>query len=119
MKYDQFIKYANIGDFSAFVYDYQNNRYEYASGEVNYNVFDYTSNDTEFFIAAIDDFPEVKQIIIDNFLAELSPAKDVVDDKYQEIERILLAGEAKVGYWDEYTKYGPDTIKTTVYMLIL
>lgn len=119
MKYEQFYNYVKFGDFTAFVYDDPKNRYVYSSREVYDNVFEQTTNDTDFTIVPIDDLIEVKKVIIDNFLPELEPAQNVEDKNYNEIERRLHAGEAQVGYWTVHTKYGSEIIETTVYMLIL
>lgn len=119
MTYKEFTKEITFGDFTAFVYDAPNNRYNYASDEITVDIFDNVTSDTEFHITGINSLPEVKEVIIDNFLSEIAPAAGIEDEGYDNIKANIEQGLAKVGYWEEETKYGPDTITTTVYMLIL
>lgn len=113
MKYNEFIENIEFGNTTAFVYDSPNNRYTYASGEITEDIFNNISNETEFKICNINDLPDVKSVMVENFLAELEPAENVKDDEYTEIKRKLEAGNAKIGYWSEND--GNDDI----YMLIL
>jgi hypothetical protein len=100
MKYNEFIKNIKFGDTTAFVYDSPNNRYTYASGEITEDIFNNISNETEFKICNINDLPDVKSVMVENFLAELEPAENVEDDGYTEIKRKLEAGNAKIGCWE-------------------
>jgi hypothetical protein len=119
MKYQEFIGNIELGNTTAFVYDAPNNRYNYSSGEINDDVFDNVDSDTEFTIVGIDELPEVKEVIIDNFLREIAPAANVEDEGYNMVQEQLTNGTAKVGYWDEDTHYGPETFTTRTYILIL
>jgi len=119
MTYQEFIKNINFGDTTAFVYDAPNNRYNYASGEIYDGVFDNVTTDTNFSIVGINELPQVKEAIVENFLAELEPAPGVEDEGYEAVKAALESGSARIGYWDNETKYGPDTFTTTTYMLIL
>lgn len=119
MKYNDFQNIINWGDTTAFVLDAPNNRYNYSSGVIDDDVFANIDADTEFSIVAIDELPEVKEIIIDNFLSELEPAEGVDDEGFNAIKSDLENGNAKIGYWNEETHYGTDSFTTTTYMLIL
>lgn len=119
MQYNEFIRKIGFGNLTAFVYDQENNRYNYASGEINDDIFENIVEGTEFRIENLDDYPQVKEVIVDNFLAEIAPASNVEDDGYNEVKRIIESGEAKVGIWSEETNYGGDIYETTIYMLIL
>lgn len=118
MTYQEFTKNIEFGNTTAFVYDSPNNRYNYSSGEICDEVFDNVDSDTEFTIVGIDELPEVKEVIIDNFLSEIAPAAGIEDEGYNMVKKQLNNGKAKVGYWDEETHYG-DTFTTRTYMLIL
>lgn len=119
MNYKEFKENLTWGDTTAFVYDAPNNRYNYSSGEIYEEVFDNTSDDTEFFIVGINELPNVKMVIEDNFLAELCPAQGIEDECYNDVKSRIENGDAKIGYWDEETHYGADTFTTTTYILIL
>jgi len=119
MTYQEFTKNIEFGNTTAFVYDSPNNRYNYSSGEICDEVFDNIDSDTEFTIVGIDELPEVKEVIVDNFLSEIAPAAGIEDEGYNMVKKQLNNGKAKVGYWDEETNYGPDTFTTRTYMLIL
>ena len=119
MTYQEFRKNIEFGNTTAFVFDAPNNRYNYSSGEIYDDVFDNITSETEFRIVGIDEYPEVKQVIIDNFLPEIEPAAGIQDDGYDSVKKQLNNGKAKLGIWDEETKYGPDEFTTTTYMLIL
>ena len=119
MTYQEFTEELTFGDYTAFVFDAPNNRYNYSSGEITDEIFDNVTSDTEFHVTGINSLPEVKEVIIDNFLSELAPAAGIEDEGYNNIKADIEQGWAKVGYWEEETKYGPDTITTTVYVLIL
>ncbi len=112
MKYNEFIKNIEFGNTTAFVYDSPNNRYIYSSGEITEDTFESVTDETEFEIVGINELPEVKEVIVDNFLSELEPAANVEDDEYNEIKKRLETGDAKIGYWSEND--GNDDI----YMLI-
>lgn len=112
MKYNEFIKNIEFGNATAFVYDSPNNRYIYSNGEITEDTFENVTDETEFEIVGINELPEVKEVIVDNFLSELEPAANVEDDEYNEIKRRLETGDAKIGYWSEND--GNDDI----YMLI-
>ena len=112
MKYNEFIKSIEFGNATAFVYDSPNNRYIYSNGEITEDTFENVTDETEFEIVGINELPEVKEVIVDNFLPELEPAANVEDDEYNEIKKRLETGNAKIGYWSEND--GNDDI----YMLI-
>jgi len=119
MTYREFINNIEFGNTTAFVFDAPNNRYLYTSGEICEETFENVHSDTEFTIVGIDELPKVKEVIIDNFLSEIAPAANVVDEGYEIVKKQLNEGLAKVGYWDEETHNGPDTFTTRTYMLIL
>lgn len=119
MKYQEFTEGLTFGNFTAFVFDAPNSRYNYSSGEITDEIFDNVTSGTEFYVTDINSLPEVKEVIIDNFLSEIAPAAGVEDEGYNNIKADIEQGLAKVGYWEEETKYGPDAITTTVYILIL
>ena len=110
MKYQVFKNQIGFGYTTAFVYDSPNNRYNYTSGVICNEVFDHIDANTEFTIVGINELPEVKRVIIDNFLCE-------IDD--EEAKELINDSTAKIGYWDEVTHYGHDTFTTRIYMLIL
>lgn len=112
MKYKEFINNIKFGNATAFVYDSPNNRYIYSNGEITEGTFVNVTEDTVFEIVGVNDLPEVKRVIVDNFLPELEPAANVEDDEYNEIKKRLEKGDAKIGYWLEND--GNDNI----YMLI-
>lgn len=112
MKYNEFIKNIEFGNTTAFVYASTNNGYMYSSGEITEDTFKNVTDETEFEIVGINELPEVKEVIVDNFLSELEPAANVEDDEYNEVKKRLETGDAKIGYWSEND--GNDDI----YMLI-
>lgn len=116
MTYQEFTKNIEFGNTTAFVYDAPNNRYNYSSGEIYEKIFDNTTSETDFRIAGIDEYPEVKQVIIDNFLSDIAPAANVQDDGYDSVKKQLVNGKAKLGIWKEKNK---SFTTTTTYMLIL
>lgn len=101
MKYQDFIKNVTFGDMTAFVFDEPSNCNCYSSGEVDEDTFGNTTSDTEFEIKDINDYPEVKQIIIDNFLSEIAPAKGIEDENYNEVRNSIINGDCKLGIWKE------------------
>lgn len=111
MKYNEFIEYLTFGATTAFVYDSPNNRYVYSSGEIFEDIFEDVTEDTVFEVCNINDLPEVKSVMVENFLTELEPAENVQDDNYNEIKRRLESGDAKIGYYE--------VGNTTTYVLIL
>ena len=112
MKYNEFINNIEFGNTTAFVYDSSNNRYIYSSGEITESTFENVTDATEFEIVGINELPEVKEVIVDNFLYELEPAANVADDEYNEVKKRLETGDVNIGYWSEND--GNDDI----YMLI-
>lgn len=118
MTYQEFTAHIPWWDITAFVYDSPNNRYIYASGEINDDVFDNIEFDTVFEIVGIDELPDVKQVIIDNFIPDLESLTGPDDEGYIAVKTSIETGEAKIGYWDKETHYGPDTYTTRTYMLI-
>ena len=119
MKYQEFINHFNFGDFTAFVYDSANSRYQYASGEITDDTFAFATSQTEFNIVGIDTYPRVKEVIVYNFLPELASAPGIEDDNYSEIKSIIESGRAQLAVWDETHHYGSDSFFVTNYMLIL
>lgn len=115
MKYREFIKQINWGDTTAFVHDSPKERYQYESGEINDAVFAKTTSGTDFDIAGINEFPEVKKVIADNFLAELEPANGVEDDGYNAVKDAIESGKARIGYWKKEYYFG----LVWTYMLLL
>ncbi len=112
MKYNEFIKSIEFGNATAFVYDSPNNRFVYSNGDITEDTFENVTENTVFEVCNINDLPVVKSVMIENFLAELEPSENVVDDEYNEIKKRLETGDAKIGYWSEND--GNDDI----YMLI-
>ena len=112
MKYNEFIQNIKFGNATAFVYDSPNNRFVYSNGEITEDTFENVTEDTVFEIVGINELSEVKKVIVDNFLSDLEPAANVIDDEYNEIKKRLETGDAKIGYWSE--NGGNDVI----YMLI-
>ena len=102
MKKNEFIEEVscNYGYYTAYVYDSPNNRYQYTSGEFTDDHFDDAPEDG-YQIVGINDVPEVKKVIADNFLAELEPAPDVEDEAYNELRDMIVSGKANVGYWTD------------------
>jgi hypothetical protein len=111
MKYNEFIKNIEFGNATAFVYDSPNNRYIYSNGEITEDTFEDVTDETELEIVGINELPEVKEVMVDNFLPELEPAPGVEDDEYNEIKKRLETGDAKIGYYE--------VGDTTTYVLIL
>jgi hypothetical protein len=111
MKYNEFTEYLTFGDTTAFVFDSPNNRYVYSSGEIFEDKFEDATEDTVFNVCNINDLPEVKSVMVENFLPELEPAENIQDDEYNEIKRRLETGDAKIGYYE--------VGDTTTYVLIL
>lgn len=111
MKYHEFSKIAPWGNTTAFVYESPKSHYNYASGEVNEDTFQYVDSDTDFNIVGIDDLPEVKEVIIDNFLPEIAPAECVEDESFDAIKSAIENGDAQIALWTEGTE--------TAYMLLL
>lgn len=111
MTYKDFIKHVLFGNYTAFVFDSPNNRFTYSSGEINDDVFA-NAQKSDFCIVGINDLPNIKQIILDNFLFEIRLARNVVDDDSNELKRQIDTGIAKIGYWTDDD--GVDT-----YMLLL
>ena len=116
MKYQDFTNSITFGNYTAFVYDSPNNRYVYSAGDITDDTFANTNEETDFNIVPINDFPRVKEVIIDNFLPEIAPASNVQDDGYDEVKRLIESGEAQIGYWDDQNIFG---VEDTTYMLIL
>lgn len=119
MKYQEFINHFNFGDFTAFVFDQASSRYQYSSGEITDDTFAFTTSDTEFNIVGIDTYPQVKEVIIDNFLPEIAPAPNIEDDNYNEIKDIIESGRAQLAVWDETHHTGGNAFFVTNFMLIL
>lgn len=119
MKYQEFKKKINYGTTTAFVYDSSNNCYNYSIGEINEDTFENTTPSTDYQIEEIDKYPTVKKVIIENFLIDIAPAAGIQDDGYDYIKNQIENGNAKLGIWENKTKYGTDIISTTVYLLIL
>ena len=101
MKYNEFINNIKFGIATAFVYDSPKNRFVYSNGDITEETFDNVTDETEFKVCNINDLPEVKSVMIENFLAELEPAENVEDDEYNDIKKRLETGDAKIGYWSE------------------
>lgn len=110
MKYNEFTRVLDMNAYTAFVTDSANSRYAYTDGYVS-DAFDNTDCETEFEICPIEEFPEVREVMVENFLADLEPAPNVQDDEYEYIKSRLENNDAMIGYWKENN--------TTVYMLIL
>jgi hypothetical protein len=119
MKYQEFIENFSFGDFTAFVYDSANCRYQYSSGEITDDTFAFTTSQTEFQIVGIDAFPAVKEVIIDNFLPEIAPAPGIEDYSYEEIKDLIESGRAELAVWDETHREGGRAFFVTNFMLIL
>lgn len=110
MNYQEFCKQINFGDTTAFVYDQPSSRYQYSSGVIDDDIFANAPTDG-YIIVGINDLPDVKEVIFDNFLIELKPASNIEDEGYNSVKQAIEDGTAKIGYWSEGD--------TTTYMLIL
>lgn len=109
MKREMFKNIVNWGDTTAFVYDSPRNRYQYTSGEVSREVLEYTTPDTKFDVVPINTLPEVKEVMLDNLLAEMSSGEE-----RDTVEAYIEHGLASVACW---TENDPD--QTRAYMLML
>lgn len=103
MKKKEFINKLEFGNYTAFVYDCESSRYAYTDCIISEEFFEVVDDDTEFEIRDIDELPEVKEVIIDNFVSDYFEHKDTIKND------ILTRG--KIGSWHNG--------ETTVYMLIL
>lgn len=113
MKAKEFYKNINFGDTTAFVYDDPNgSRGVYASGEITEDTFCYTDIDTNFSIVKITEYPNIKEIIVDNFLSEIKPYEGVYDEAYEIVKHKLDSNDVCLGIWI-------DNNGVTNYMLIL
>lgn len=106
MRKNEFIEEisSSFGNFTAYVFDGPNNRYTYSSGQIEDDDF-ICAPEEGCQIVGINDLPEVKKVITDNFLAEVSPAE------YEAVKEMIDTGEAQVGYWTDNNE--------TTYILIL
>ena len=103
MNKTEFISELEIGTYTAFVYDCESSRYQYADGIISEAFFEEVEEDTEFEIRELGELPEVKEVILDNFIPDYP--------KYERetIKNDILA-RGKVGSWNDG--------ETTIYMLI-
>ena len=102
MNKTRFINELEIGNYTAFVYDCERSRYQYVDGIISEEFFEGVDDDTEFEIRELDELPEVKEVMLDNFVS------DYFEDKEEVKNDILDRG--KIGSWQDG--------ETTIYMLI-
>lgn len=93
----------NFGSYTPFVYDCESSRYQYVDGIISEAFFDGINDDTEFEIRELDELPEVKEVILDNFITEYPERK-------QEAIKNDILDRGKIGSWKDG--------ETTIYMLI-
>jgi len=99
----EFINELEIGTYTAFVYDCESSRYQYVDGIISEAFFEEVEEDTEFEIRELDELPEVKEVILDNFIP------DYPEYERETIKNDILA-RGKVGSWHDG--------ETTIYILI-
>lgn len=103
MNKTEFISELEIGTYTAFVYDCERSRYQYVDGIISEEFFEGVDDDTEFEIRELAELPEVKEVILDNFIPD-----------YPEYERETIKNDildrGKIGSWKDG--------ETTIYMLI-
>ena len=102
MNKTEFINELEIGNYTAFVYDCERSRYQYVDGIISEEFFEGVDDDTEFEIRELDELPEVKEVMLDNFVS------DYFEDKEEIKNDIITRG--KIGSWQDG--------ETTIYMLI-
>ena len=102
MNKTRFINELEIGNYTAFVYDCERSRYQYVDGIISEAFFEEVEEDTEFEIRELDELPEVKEVMLDNFVS------DYFEDKEEIKNDIITRG--KIGSWQDG--------ETTIYMLI-
>ena len=103
MNKTEFINELEIGTYTAFVYDCERSRYQYVDGIISEAFFEEVEEDTEFEIRELGELPEVKEVILDNFIP------DYPEYERETIKNDILA-RGKVGSWNDG--------ETTIYMLI-
>ena len=103
MNKTEFISELEIGTYTAFVYDCESSRYQYVDGIISEEFFEGVEDDTEFEIRELNEFSEVKEVILDNFIP------DYPEYERETIKNGILA-RGKVGSWHDG--------ETTIYMLI-
>ena len=102
MNKTEFINELEIGNTTAFVYDCERSRYQYVDAIICEEFFEIVDDDTEFEIRELDELPEVKEVMLDNFISDYFENKE-------EIKNDILAN-GKIGSWKDG--------ETTIYMLI-
>ena len=103
MNKTEFISELEIGTYTAFVYDCERSRYQYVDGIISEAFFEEVEEDTEFEIRELGELPEVKEVILDNFIP------DYPERERETIKNDILA-RGKVGSWHDG--------ETTIYILI-
>ena len=111
MTYNEIKSFIGWGDTTAFVFDTPSCRHTYTSGIIEDDVFANVTEDTEFSLQPINLYPEVKEVIHDNFLGEMQPAGGRVSREYDLLKDELEMGLASLAIWQEGD--------TTAYMLVL
>ena len=102
MNKTEFISELEIGSYTAFVYDCESSRYQYVDGIICEEFFEIVDDDTEFEIRELNELPEVKEVMLDNFISDYFENKE-------EIKNDILA-RGKIGSWHDG--------ETTIYILI-
>ena len=102
MNKTEFINELEIGNYTAFVYDCESSRYQYVDGIISEAFFEEVEEDTEFEIRELAELPEVKEVILDNFVSDYFENKEEIKND------IITRG--KIGSWQDG--------ETTIYMLI-
>ena len=103
MNKTEFISELEIGTYTAFVYDCERSRYQYVDCIISEEFFEGVDDDTEFEIRELGELPDVKEVILDNFIP------DYPEYERETIKNDILA-RGKVGSWHDG--------ETTIYILI-
>ena len=106
MKYAEFEKMTSQVDGTCVVYDSPSNRFNYVFAQ-RWEVLDNIPMDADINIVPISRHPEVKQVMMENYEAEMKPAEGVVDDGFDEMMESFNNGSLYLGVWsvDEETTY--------------
>lgn len=99
MNYQEFIRATEHLEWTCFVYDEPNNRYNYGFGpawdEININA----PEDGEYSIVPIKDFQQVKDVMMKNYETEMRPSDNVEDDGFDEMMEAFRNDTMYLGIW--------------------
>ena len=98
----EFINELEFGKTTAFVYDCESSRYQYVDGIIFEEFFEEDDDDKEFEIHELDELPEVKEVMLDNFVSDYFVNKEAIKND--------ILDRGKIGSWKDG--------ETTIYMLI-